>query len=179
MIPKQLTITIRALATHHIMDEELVDCPPASDFSLPFGTEYIIGHNVDFDWKAIGSPDVKRICTLALCRSLFPDADSHTQSAMLYLLQRDRARGLLKEAHSAMADVLNCRIVLYYILKSLPQIATWEDLWVESEMARIPTRMAFGKYKNEMIKDIPEDYKRWLLKQSDVDPYLIQALRGE
>ena len=35
-------ITLGALATHHIMDEELADCPPASSFSLPKDVGYII-----------------------------------------------------------------------------------------------------------------------------------------
>ena len=58
-------ITLGALATHHIMDEELADCPPASSFTLPGHVDYIIGHNVDFDWEVIGKPEVKRICALA------------------------------------------------------------------------------------------------------------------
>ncbi|WP_407830491.1 3'-5' exonuclease family protein [Verminephrobacter eiseniae] len=41
-------IELGALATHHILDEELADCPPASAFSLPPGTEYLIGHDVDY-----------------------------------------------------------------------------------------------------------------------------------
>ena len=45
-------ISLGALATHHIMDEELVDCPPSSSFLLPSDCEYIIGHNVDFDRSA-------------------------------------------------------------------------------------------------------------------------------
>ena len=85
-------ITLGALATHHIMDEELTDCPPASSFSLPKDVGYIIGHNVDFDWEVIGKPEVKRICTLALARKIWPDLDSHTQSALLYHLERRSAR---------------------------------------------------------------------------------------
>ncbi len=46
-----------------------------------------------------------------------------------------------------------------------------------SEDARMPTVMSFGKHKGELIKDIPRDYKRWLLNQPDVDPYLAIALR--
>jgi len=63
-------ISLGALATHHILDEELVDCPPASSFTLPADATYLIGHNIDFDWSAIGQPDIKRICTLALSRIL-------------------------------------------------------------------------------------------------------------
>ena len=52
-------ISLGALATHHILDEELVDCPPASSFTLPADATYLIGHNIDFDWNAIGQPDIK------------------------------------------------------------------------------------------------------------------------
>jgi exodeoxyribonuclease X len=43
---------------------------------------------------------------------------------------------------------------------------------------RIPKVMTFGKHKGAAIADIPADYKRWLLGQQDVDPYLVKALRG-
>ena len=98
-------ITLGALATHHIMDEELVDCPPAGGFTLPGHVDYIIGHNVDFDWEVIGKPEVKRICTLALARKLWPDLDSHNQSVLLYYLERSTAREQLRNAHSAIVDV--------------------------------------------------------------------------
>ena len=175
-------IELGALATHHIMDEELVDCPPSSEFQLPAGTEYLIGHNVDYDWKVIGEPPVKRICTLALCRHLFPEADSHSQSAMIYLFERDSARQLLRNAHSAADDVKNCRVVLDYALNKLGSVneaTTWEAIWLASEKARIPTVMTFGKHKGMAIKDVPSDYKAWLLRQPDVDPYLVKAIRGE
>ena len=35
-------ISLGALATHHIMDEELVDCPPSTSFGLPDDCEYMI-----------------------------------------------------------------------------------------------------------------------------------------
>lgn len=175
------SIELGALATHHILDDELVDCPPASEFSLPAGTEYLIGHNVDYDWKVIGEPPVKRICTLALCRHLFPEADSHSQSAMIYLFERDSAKAMLRNAHSAADDVRNCRVVLDYALSKLGGVndaTTWEEIWLASEKARIPTVMTFGKHKGMAIKDVPSDYKAWLLRQPDVDPYLVKALRG-
>ncbi|MFM8421488.1 MAG: 3'-5' exonuclease [Verrucomicrobiota bacterium] len=47
-------ISLAALATHHILDEELVDSPPSDSFKLPKDTQYLIGHNVDYDWEVIG-----------------------------------------------------------------------------------------------------------------------------
>ena len=173
-------IDLGALATHHIMDEDLADCPPYTDFRLP-DIEYLVGYNVDYDWKVIGQPDIKRICVLALSRSFFPGLDSYSQSAVLYHLIRPHARELLKGAHSADADVYNCRIILDHLLCLMfrpGENRTWEQVWLLSEQPRIPTVMSFGKHKGTAIKDIPGDYKRWLLGQ-DIDPYLEKALRGE
>lgn len=169
-------ITLGALATHHIYDEELVDCPPHTDFKLPADVKYIIGHNIDYDWKAIGQPGVKRICTLALARCFYPDADSHSQSAMIYLIDRANARNRLRTAHSALADVHNCRSLLESLLTLCGPAADWEALWQISEQARIPKIMMFGKHKGAVIASIPADYKAWLLRQPDVDPYLRAAL---
>jgi exodeoxyribonuclease X len=36
--------------------------------------------------------------------------------------------------------------------------------------------MPFGKHKGEEITRIPADYRKWLLKQENVDPYLRKAL---
>jgi exodeoxyribonuclease X len=47
-------ISLGALATHHIIDEDLSGCPPHTDFRLPEGIEYLIGYNVDYDWRVIG-----------------------------------------------------------------------------------------------------------------------------
>src|ERR1017187_5019607 len=172
-------IALGALATHHIMDEDLVDCPPSSDFRLPADIQYIIGYNIDYDWKVIGQPEIKRICVMALSRCFFPGLDSYSQSAVLYHVERHRARELLKAAHSAMADVQNCLIILRHVVMRMQpeEAATWEGVWKRSELARIPTIMTFGKHKGAAIKDIPADYKQWLLGQPDVDPYLAKALR--
>jgi exodeoxyribonuclease X len=49
-------------------------------------------------------------------------------------------------------------------------------LWAESERARVPVIMYFGKHKGTPIKNLPTDYMRWLLKQPNTDPYLVQAI---
>ena len=169
------TITLGALATHHIMDEELVDCPPAASFTLPGHVDYIIGHNVDFDWEVIGRPEVKRICTLALARKLWPDLDSHNQSALMYYLERETAREQLRNAHSALTDVGICAVILDHICRQLG-IKTIEDLYTESEKARTPTTMPFGKHIGVVLSDAPSDHKYWLLGQGDIDSYLKKAL---
>jgi exodeoxyribonuclease X len=169
-------ISLGALATHHIMDEDLANCEPYTAFRLPDGVEYLIGHNADFDWEAIGKPDVKRIDTCALSRKLWPQADTHSLGAMLYLLEREAARDGLRGAHSALRDAENCVVLLHHILRALGHPMTWNAVWLLSEDARVPTHMNFGKHKGTLIADVPADYKRWLLAQPDVDQYLRKAL---
>jgi exodeoxyribonuclease X len=169
-------IELGALCTHNIYDEELEGCDPSATFALPNAT-YVIGHNIDYDFKVIGNPaGHKRICTQALSRSLWPDLDSHKQSAMIYYLERATARERLKNAHCAMDDVRNCLVLLGHIINKLGNITDWESLWLASEKARIPTIMPFGKHLGELIRTIPKDYVAWLKKQPDVDPYLLKAL---
>ena len=180
-------IELGALATHHILDEELIQCPSWEEFSLPADCQYLVGHNVDYDWKVVGCPDVKRIDTKALATWLLPELDSRSQSALVYHFSsgnREVAREMLRNAHSAMGDVDNLRFVLGFLLRliferkdvRIPDDLTWEDVWGFSEKARVPTIMPFGKHKGMPIKDVPADYKAWLLRQNDVDPYLVKAL---
>jgi exodeoxyribonuclease X len=175
-------IQVGAMATHHIILEDLVDCPASASYVFP-ECDYLIGHNINFDWEVLKEPEVKRICTLAIARYLLPDLDSHTQSALMYYFFGSAAREYLRNAHSALADIHNCRMVLGKLLslavnkQELFEGDTIEDLYKFSENARIPTKMTFGKHKGELISKVPYDYKCWLLKQADVDPYLIVALK--
>ena len=150
-------IQFGAMATHHILPSDLEGMPPSSIFSLP-EVEYLIGHNIDFDADACGYTG-KRICTLALARSAWPDLDSHTQSALLYALSNgpemlEMTRDALKSAHSALADVKFCHVILLAYLATRPDITTYEDLYAASELARIPEFMTFGKYKGQSFDQI-------------------------
>lgn len=168
-------ITFGAMATHNICDHELIGCEPSSEAKLPDGCKYIVGHNVDYDWQALGSPNVKRICTLAMSRKLWPELDCHKLGAVAYFLFGTQAKGMLKNAHSALDDA---RVAVNVLSKMLPAIGfeSWESVWQFSELARVPTHFTFGKHKGMLIKEAPSDYKAWLLRQGDVDEYLRKAL---
>jgi len=68
-------------------------------------------------------------------------------------------------------------VILDHICQQLG-VKTTEDLYCESEKARIPTTMPFGKHKGMSLTDIPNDYKQWLLGQGDIDSYLRKALEA-
>ncbi len=178
-----------AMATHHITNADVAGCPSAAELSFPdtpwdAGVGYLVGHNIDFDAEVVGRSfsttilPAKRICTLALYRHLWPDMDSHKQVAMLYRLDPERAKLLAHQAHSAATDVVILGLLIKQIVAKTG-VTDWNDLWALSEQARVPTIMPFGKHKGEPIAGIPADYRNWLLKQPDVDPYLVQALAGQ
>ncbi|ENV79568.1 DUF3820 family protein [Acinetobacter ursingii] len=177
-------ISYAAMAVHHILESDLVDQPLYSSFELPADTTYIIGHNVDYDMAAIArcgveTQDIKAICTLALARKVWPQADAHNISALIYLISKgsDKARELLKGAHRADADIILTANILMHIVHHL-NIHNIDDLYLASEQARIPTKINFGKHKGSLIQDLPHDYINWLLRQDDLDPYLKKALEN-
>lgn len=178
-------IEFGAMATHHITNDDVVSCPSYTDFRLPEGVQYIIGHNVDFDLQVIRKcgpvPHVMSICTLAMSRMLYPHTDSHKLGAMLYMLDLAYAKEHAHKAHSAADDVeMTANLLLLLTAKARAdgyQIKSLADLHSFSEMARIPTVMPFGKYKGIQLEKLPSDYIQWLRKQPDIDHYLLKALQ--
>lgn len=175
-------ISYASMAVHHILEADLEGQPFYTDFQLPKETVYIIGHNIDYDIKTIAHcgvdvSQIKPICTLALARAVWPHAEAHNISALIYQISHgsQKARELLKGAHRADADIILTANILMHIIAHTG-VKNIEELYFASEEARIPKILNFGKHKGTAIKDLPQDYVQWLLKQSELDPYLKQAL---
>lgn len=172
------TLEWGAISTHHILPADLIGCRDAAlaPNSLPEDVSYIIGHNVDFDWKALGCPPVKRICTLALARSLYPEMDSHRLGSMMYRLfgMTEETRERVKKAHSAMDDVLMTGMILGAMM---PGVTDLVALWNMSEEARVPKTMTFGKFRGQPISAVDRGYMSWYRRQPDPDPYLLEAFK--
>lgn len=173
-------IALGALATHHILETDIAEKPSFDTFRMPQGVQYLIGHNIDYDIKAVQKcqPDftVKGICTLALCRMVWPELP-HTLSAMYYHVMDDLelARKHLRHAHNAKADIYFTGVILKTLVEQLG-IKDMNSLNIMSETARIPKYITFGKHKGTAIKELDPSYVTWLLRQDDLDPYLRKAL---
>ena len=173
-------IALGALATHHILEADIAEKPSFDTFKMPQGVQYLIGHNIDYDIKAVQKcqPDftVKGICTLALCRMVWSELP-HTLSAMYYHVMDDLelARKHLRHAHNAKADIYFTGVILKTLVEQLG-IKDMNSLFIMSETARIPKYITFGKHKSTAIKDLDPSYVTWLLRQEDLDPYLRKAL---
>lgn len=182
-----------AKATAHILGSDLVNCAevnsPVFDEEVRVIREadYIIGHNCDYDWKVLGSPDVKRIDTKALASKLVKNIDSYSQSALLYYFFGDSAREMVRNAHNALCDVENCLKLLEKLLEEYEKqydepLNTIEDLWEFSEYCRIPEKMTFGKHKGKTYTEVcKEDYSYflWWCTKSDTKPdeYQLKAIQ--
>ena len=173
-------IALGALATHHILETDIAEKPSFDTFKMPQDVQYLIGHNIDYDIKAVQKcqPDftVKGICTLALCRMVWPELP-HTLSAMYYHVMDDLelARKHLRHAHNAKADIYFTGVILKTLVEQLG-IKDMNSLNIMSETARIPKYITFGKHKGTAIKELDPSYVTWLLRQDDLDPYLRKAL---
>lgn len=177
-------ISYAAMAVHHILESELVDQPHYTSFSLPQDTTYIIGHNIDYDIRALEKcgvdiSKIKAICTLALARLVWPDAEAHNISALIYMITKGsaKARDMIKKAHRADMDIILTANILMHEIHHL-KIQTIEELYTASEDARIPRTINFGKHRGTAIADLPADYMQWLLRQEDLDPYLRKAIEN-
>lgn len=171
-------ILFSAMAVHHILPQELLGESPAilAKAQLPTDLQYMIGHNVDYDWEALGQPPCKRICTLAISRRIWPGNDGHGLSCLAYHLGQDlvAVRELLKSAHGAAID---CELTFGLLRAELEQpplahISSWEELWQFSEDARIPQTWTFGKFEGHPIGFADKGYLFWCLRQPDMDPYV-------
>ena len=177
-------ISFAAMAVHHILESDLENKPHYTSFQLPTETQYIIGHNIDYDIRAIDkcgvdTSSIKAICTLALARKVWPDAEAHNISALIYMITKgsEKAREMIRKAHRADMDIILTANILMHIVHHL-KINSIEELYSASEDARIPRSINFGKHKGTAIADLPKDYMQWLLRQDDLDPYLRKALEN-
>lgn len=179
-------ISYAAMAIHHIVEADLLGKPDTSTLSIPKNTKYIIGHNIDFDMKAMQrsngvnlSESIKTICTLALARHVWPDLPSHSLSALIYFIHKGSyyARDLLTNAHNAKTDIICTGYILKEICRS-KGITTIEDLYELGQLALIPTKMPFGKYRNLPIEQVPRDYMTWYLSKADAEKNIAKAFRS-
>ena len=172
-------ITFGSMAVHHILPQELENCRPSAEFQLPDDCTYICGHSIDFDWQAIGCPQVKRICTHAMAQHVYPDATGYSQSALIYMLEgtHDHVRQMLRQAHGAGADVQMNALLLWHILKDMPTpINRWSALWEFSEECRIPRTCPMKRYEGVPLAELDLGFVDWCLAQHWLDPYFRKGL---
>lgn len=180
------SITFGAMAITGICPEDVAAEPSHIDVVntyLPKGPAYIIGHNIDYDIQVaknagIDISEYRAICTLAIARDLYPDAQ-HSLTALLYMLDYDYARQHAQHAHSAAHDVRFC-VRLLRIFCRQADITDMQSLYEYSEEARIPKVMPISaEHKGKVIVDMARNttergFLKWVVSKVN-DPYLVKA----
>lgn len=166
------------IKVHGITDDDVegLERFDLADFELP---TYLIGHNVRFDWRVIGSPSVKLICTVRLARVAFPEWYAYGQSKCIeQLLGKGEASRMTIAAHDALGDARMCYLLYQACCERLEIAPTdFAAAHMVSNTANPVAKMPFGKHKGQLIKDVPISYVKWMLGNiHNMTPSLHSAL---
>jgi len=128
----------RAFEVHGIHMRDLLTCKKSEDLVLPKGLKYLLGHNIQYDYRCLGKPDgYKLICTLGMAKKFdrqfgigFPNHKLDT--LVLYFYGKD-AQPLIDNSHQAMADTVKVVLLLVKLLEYIPAIQTFDELYTFTE----------------------------------------------
>lgn len=185
LIDPQWMISPSASGIHGLVNADVEDSPTIEEFfSVNDPTCYgkpitdpvvFIGHRISFDVRFLGPyfNIQQELCTLRWARKLYPHADDHKLSTLMFALGLPRPEG----AHRVMSDVYSAFYLLQHICErtgsSLRQLAeaSSEPMLVHS--------MPFGKHKGQPMSDVPKSYIRWALdNMKDLDADFVHTFRS-
>lgn len=176
--PEQI-ISPAASGVHGLTWEDCKDYPTLAEYfsaddpscygrKLP-SPSVVIGHRIGFDMRFVApyfEAPPQQIDTLRWARKLYPDADNHQLSTLIFALDLPRSTG----AHRAMADVMSayhlCKHICDRTGMTLPQLVE------ASEQPMMLTYFPWGKHKGTPFSQVPRHYLRWAIenmKDLDVD----------
>lgn len=176
LIDPQKLISPSASGVHGLTNKDVEDAPTLDEYfsdneecfggPLP-GPAAIIGHRISFDTHTIGrfvQEGFVEVCTLRWARKLYPHADDHKLSTLIFSLDLPRSAG----AHQALADVYSALYLTKHICDrtgmSLPELV--EASKEPMEVLTLP----FGKHKGSSFMDVPPSYLEWMLREmKDLD----------
>jgi exodeoxyribonuclease X len=145
-----------------------------------FGISILAAHNADFDRKMMGEDfeDYEWICTYKVALHLYPDAASHKNEALCYMLnigKCGREARNIGQAHSALFDATQTAALLEHFLTkaSVEQMIQW------TKDVKNITRLPFGKHKGKLWAEVDPGYLVWMVKQADMDADMIELAKRE
>lgn len=130
-------INPHASKVHGISKLKLLKCRPSSEAVIPANVKYLVGHNISFDHRMLGKPDVLLIDTLTLVKTLrkfrlITNNDDEGKDKLDVLIAHyfpEIAKTLIKPLHSALDDCYKVILLLSVILEKFPTIETWDQLF--------------------------------------------------
>lgn len=185
---------------HHITDDDVEGMPPVDIVMRKFKevvqeqrVDLLCAHNAAFDRQFVErhTGHMKPwICTYRLARKTYPDAEHYDNSYLRYWLHHGLPSG--GPVHRALFDTYVTALTLCRILadgrhdKNIMKMHKHGDdahtiakaLEERSESPIPVTRMPFGKYRGELLRDVPIDYLCWL-EQNAKDRDLLLSVSAE
>lgn len=161
-------IGTEAMATHHIMTEDLDGAPPLDRvFNLMMSplVDVFVAHNAAFEKQFIKT-DKPWICTMKCAYQAFPDSPRHTNQVLRYHLKIDLDRQRANPPHAAGPDTYVTAHILEKLLLSGMTIDQMID--ISSKPSVLP-KVMFGKHKGMAWSSVPMSYLQWLVNQTEMD----------
>ena len=168
LIDPERPISPSASGVHGLTNADVEDAPTLAEyFSHPSsgcyggplpGPAVVIGHRISFDTHTVGpyiDGGYTELCTLRWVRRLYPDADDHKLTTMMFALGLPRP----ENAHRALSDVYSAMYLCKHICER-----TGMSLAELAEASQQPFELAiypFGKWKGTAFQDVPKSYLRW------------------
>ncbi len=162
-------IPAEASAVHHIIDADVVGCPPPDIGCRKLAEtnpDYFAAFNLDFDKQFFGGGGKPMFCIYKAAVRVWEDAPSHSNSFLRYFFSLDLDRKKADPPHRAGADAYVSAHILRELLRAGTDIETMLR-WSKGP-ALLP-RVTFGKHKGQKWKDLPTDYLEWIRDRSDMD----------
>jgi exodeoxyribonuclease X len=180
LVNPEKPIDPRATQIHGITDADVANCETMAQVTarMPWFIEPVIwcGHNAGFDVR-MTDPFIrpsKTLCTLALAREFIKGTSNNKLDTLQVEL------GLPEQkSHTALGDVHTCRDLLLHILPIAG--VNFRTLLERSDKPHLIAKMPHGKYKGITILRVPNDYREWMLAQSDIDKnlrYTLEKMRN-
>lgn len=184
LIDPQRLISPSASGVHGLTNDDVKDSPTLEEYFSDSGPECyggliqgpaaLIGHRVSFDTHTLGrfvDGGFTELCTLRWVRRLYPEADDHKLSTLIFALDLPRSAG----AHRALADVYSAMYLAQHICERTG--LTLHQLVEASKPPMEVLLMPFGKHKGTPIAEMPKHYIEWALREmKDLDRDLVHTL---
>jgi len=122
-----------AIKVHGIYYKDLMGCRKEETLTFSPTVKYMLGHNIKFDHRCLGKPDVKLICTMELAKVIDKhfklNFDSHKQDNLIVHFYGEEARKVVKDKHDSFTDTVKTVMLLKKLLEFIPAIDSWQKLY--------------------------------------------------
>ena len=160
-------------AIHHISDAD-VAAAGSPDLGLKHlmagEPAYFAAHNAKFEQQFFGGGTVPWLCSYKIALRYYPDAPSHSNQTLRYLLGLDEVMGrreLAMPPHRAGPDAYVTAYILAHMIMEAK--ATIEDMVRWSAGPALLPKITFGKHRGSKWEDVGSDYLEWIVNKSDLD----------